>query len=60
MFFSQLPYIPEMSLKANDFSILKHIFHGKPLGLLNKENLTDEDIDVYKYTLSQPSKIYDD
>ncbi|CAF1069453.1 unnamed protein product [Rotaria sordida] len=53
MFFSQIPLIPELSFQADDFSIFKKAFHGKTTGLMNKDHITDEDINVYKYIFSQ-------
>ncbi|CAF2933575.1 unnamed protein product [Rotaria sp. Silwood2] len=54
MFFSLIPFLPELSLQADDFAVFKKAFHGKTTGLVNKNNITDEDINVYKYTFSQP------
>ena len=56
MFFYQTPFIPEMLLRADDFGFINRIFRKKPTQLLNKENVTDEDIDVFKYTFSQEGK----
>ncbi|CAF0857293.1 unnamed protein product [Rotaria sp. Silwood1] len=49
----QIPFLPELSFQADDFSIFKKAFHEKPTALVNKNNITDEDINVYKYTFSQ-------
>ncbi|CAF4604059.1 unnamed protein product [Rotaria sp. Silwood1] len=49
----QIPFLPELSFQADDFSIFKRAFHEKPTALVNKNNITDEDINVYKYTFSQ-------
>ncbi|CAF2105771.1 unnamed protein product [Rotaria magnacalcarata] len=54
MFFSQTPLVPETLFQADDFSVFKKAYHGKGSRLVNRNNVTDEDIDVYKYTFSQP------
>lgn len=53
MFFSQVPAIPELSLLADDLAMIDEAFRTKGVGLVHKENITDDDIEVYKYTLSQ-------
>ena len=53
IFFYQIPYIPELLLKANDFALLRRAFFEKPMGLANPANLTDEDLEVFKYTFAQ-------
>ena len=57
MFFYQTPLVAEMLIRSDDFSILKQMFQQKPMGLINKDFITDEDIEVFKYTFSQPGKI---
>lgn len=54
IFFYQTPYIPELFLQSNDFSLLKQVFKTKPMGLINSENMTSEDLDVFIYTFAQP------
>jgi len=56
MFFYQVPFIPELLLQANDFAILKQIFCTKPMGLINQNNMTPDDLEVFKYTFSQKGK----
>jgi len=53
MFFYQIPFIPELLLQANDLGIFKRMFQEKPMGLINTNNMTSDELEVYKYTFSQ-------
>jgi len=53
MFFYQTPFVPEMLIKSDDFSIFDEIFFSKPMGMVNKDNMTKEDLEVIKYTFAQ-------
>lgn len=57
MFFYQVPYVPELLFESNDYAILKQVFYVKPMGMTNKENMTADDLEVFKYTFSQKGKI---
>ena len=57
MFFYQSPLIPEMLLQSDDLAIFHQVFRKKPMGLVNKELMTDEDLEVFKYTFSQAGRI---
>lgn len=59
MFFFQCPFLPELFLQANDFAIFDKYFRKKPTGLVNQDLMTDDDIEVFKYTFSQPSKNFE-
>ncbi|CAF0819850.1 unnamed protein product [Adineta ricciae] len=54
MFFFQTTIIPELYVEADDFAYIKDGFRTKSTGLVNQDYITDGDIDIYKYTLSQP------
>jgi hypothetical protein len=56
MFFYQSPILPEKMFQADDFAVFHRIFQKKPTGLVNKELMTDDDIEVFKYTFSQEGK----
>jgi pimeloyl-ACP methyl ester carboxylesterase len=56
MFWYQSPLLPELSFQADDFAIFYRLFHKKPAGLVNKDLLTNDDIEVFKYTFSQKGK----
>ena len=56
MFFYQSPILPEMILQADDFAVFHRVFQQKPAGLINKDLINNEDIEVYKYTFSQQGK----
>ncbi len=56
MFFYQSPILPEKMLQADDFAVFHHMFKQKPTGLVNSDLITDDDIEVYKYTFSQEGK----
>lgn len=51
MFFFQSPYLPEAFFESLDFVALTDSFKSL---LVNKENFTDEDVEAWKYTFSQP------
>lgn len=53
MFFYQVPYVPELLFESNDLAILKQIFYTKPMGMTNKDKMTADDLEVFKYTFSQ-------
>jgi hypothetical protein len=53
MFFYQIPFIPELLFKSDDFAIFKQVFYTKPMGMINKNNMTPDDLEVFKYTFSQ-------
>lgn len=57
MFFSQSPFIPEMLLQSDDLALFHQAFRKKPMGLVNKELMTDEDLEVFKYTFSQEGRV---
>ena len=57
MFFYQTPFLPEKMLQADDFAFLSSVFQKKPSGLVNHEMITNDDIEVYKYTFSQEGKL---
>lgn len=56
IFFYQIPYIPELLVKAYDFILLKRVFQEKPMGLVNKTGMSSEDLEVFRYTFSQEGK----
>jgi hypothetical protein len=43
--------------QADDLGVFQKLFHRKQTGLVNKDTITDDDIEVYKYTFSQRGKI---
>ena len=57
MFFFQIPYLPELVLSAGDYALLEVSFRGDDTGLkLHQENVTDDDIQAFKFAMSQPGK----
>ncbi len=52
MFFFQVPFIPELLFQADDFATLKKILTG----MINKNNMSSDDLEVFKYTFSQKGK----
>jgi hypothetical protein len=56
MFFFQVPFIPELLFQSDDFAMLKNLFFTKPMGSINKNNTTLDDLEVFKYTVSQKGK----
>ena len=54
MFFYMLPYLPEIAVSAFDFmAFVKVLRRKKPKDI---SPVTDEDIEAYKYTFSQPGE----
>ena len=53
IYFNQTPLLPELLVQSDDFALLPEILQKKPNGLVNSAQLTDDDIEVYKYTFSQ-------
>jgi len=51
MFYFQLPWLPELMMKANDFAMLAATFRGKKGGVKNRKNFTGEDLNVFKHYL---------
>lgn len=56
MFFYQTPFLPEKMLQADDFAFFTRLFQKKSSGTDNQEFVTNDDIEVYKYTFSQEGK----
>ncbi|KAF8375103.1 ceeh-2, partial [Pristionchus pacificus] len=56
MIFFQTPRVPEAAVAADDFLMLEKMFWSK-YGLKNKENFTEEDMEAWKYTFSQPDAL---
>ncbi|CAF0851158.1 unnamed protein product [Adineta steineri] len=54
MFFAQTMIVPELYFEADDFAFIKSAFRKKSTGLVNQDYVTDDDIEVFKYTFSQP------
>lgn len=59
MFFYQTPWIPELLLQSNDFKMFSRVFWEKPMGLINPSNMTNDDLEVFKYTFSQKGLYFD-
>ncbi|KAI8504648.1 Epoxide hydrolase 4 [Branchiostoma belcheri] len=56
-FFFKLPYLPEMCLGFNDLKSLDVLLRGKKMGCRSEDAITDEDLEAYKYALSQPGAL---
>lgn len=52
-----MPYIPEWIYSLNKFQALSRIFTSR-FGV-RSENMTKDDIDVYRYAFSQPGELTD-
>nr|XP_060620409.1 epoxide hydrolase 3 [Anolis sagrei ordinatus]XP_060620411.1 epoxide hydrolase 3 [Anolis sagrei ordinatus] len=58
MFLFQLPKLPEFLLSLDDFLYIKQLFTSKKKGIQNPDHyLTEEKLDVYLYSLSQPGRL---
>ncbi|KAI6232591.1 AB hydrolase-1 domain-containing protein [Aphelenchoides fujianensis] len=51
MFMFQAPYLAESVFRAEDYKALEMVFRKS---IKDKKNLTDDDVEAYKYALSQP------
>ena len=55
MLYFQLPLLPEYLLSSADYNFINGAFMGKKMGLkLNRELMTDEDLEAFKFGISQP------
>ncbi|XP_025105522.1 epoxide hydrolase 4-like [Pomacea canaliculata] len=52
MYFFQLPFLPELMFKLQDYAILDQLFRSKHSGV-RSDRMSDEDIEAYKYTFSR-------
>uniref|UniRef100_A0A8R1E3P2 AB hydrolase-1 domain-containing protein n=1 Tax=Caenorhabditis japonica TaxID=281687 RepID=A0A8R1E3P2_CAEJA len=52
IFFYQNTILPELFCAAGDMIALDRVFRQEPMGIRNKQNFTDEDLEAWKYTLS--------
>ncbi|XP_029658550.1 epoxide hydrolase 4-like [Octopus sinensis] len=55
IFFFQMPYIPEWMYSLNRFEAFSRVFTSR-VGV-RSENMTKDDIDIYRYAFSQPGAI---
>lgn len=63
MFFFQLPYLPEIYVRLNNFEALDYLFAGlskrkHPFANGMQNPLSLEDTNAYKYTFSQPGNAF--
>lgn len=49
----RFPYIAEMYASFDDFELVRELLLGEKKG---SPHVTDEDVEAYKYTFSQPGK----
>lgn len=49
----QLPFLPEFILSVFDYGFINQVFRSKPVGVVNREQITDEDIEVFKWNVAQ-------
>lgn len=56
MFFFQLPFLPEWFLSLTDYGFVRGAFQSKKMGL-QKQSLSDEDMDAFIYSISQPGSL---
>ncbi|XP_071964565.1 epoxide hydrolase 4-like [Antedon mediterranea] len=57
MFLFQLPYLPELMLRAKDYSFLKGSFMGKSFGIRTPDMFTLTDLEAMKFSFSQKGTI---
>ncbi len=54
IFMFQVPWLPEFIASHKDFNFLDETLRGNQGGVVNKDAITSEDIEAYKYVFSQP------
>jgi len=54
MYAFQVPYLPEIALRANDMRMLISMISKPPMGCTDPNALKEEDIEAWKYTFQQP------
>eukprot|EP00053_Salpingoeca_punica_P007554 m.68837 g.68837 ORF g.68837 m.68837 type:complete len:343 (+) comp14207_c0_seq1:253-1281(+) len=54
IFLFQLPFFPEFISSMNDMQQMTAALTGKKMGVKNRNNLTKEDLECFKYAGSQP------
>jgi len=52
IFLFQCPILPEEWIKTQDYKALEIFFRGRKMGIVNRENFTDEDTEAWKFTFS--------
>jgi pimeloyl-ACP methyl ester carboxylesterase len=57
VFFFQLPCLPELYMRRNNFRTFVAIFWGRVMGLKNRKNVTLEDIAAYKNAFEKPGAL---
>ncbi|XP_022103784.1 epoxide hydrolase 4-like [Acanthaster planci] len=57
MFFFQLPFLPELNGWINDYGLISGCFLGDGMGLQNKENMSKEDLEAFKYSASRKGSL---
>jgi len=57
MFMVQCPWLPETLTAVQDFKLLEDSLIGMKYGVKNRANITDEDMEAWKYVFSQPGAL---
>ncbi|XP_038074203.1 epoxide hydrolase 4-like [Patiria miniata] len=57
IFFFQLPFLPELNCRSNDYGFISGAFLSDGMGLRHKENMSKEDIEAFKYCTSQKGNL---
>uniref|UniRef100_A0A914CXI6 AB hydrolase-1 domain-containing protein n=1 Tax=Acrobeloides nanus TaxID=290746 RepID=A0A914CXI6_9BILA len=52
IFLFQCPILPEEWIKTQDYKAIEIFFRGRKMGIVNRENFTDEDTEAWKFTFS--------
>jgi len=56
VFFFQVPYVPELIFSWNDFKVFERLFSANSQQGMVSDNMTDKDVEAYKYAFSKPGK----
>lgn len=57
IFFFQLPWLPELMMRLNDYEGIAAGLLGKKMGVKDRTHVTKEDVEVYKYAISRPNAL---
>eukprot|EP01135_Chromosphaera_perkinsii_P011799 Nk52_evm45s2496 gene=Nk52_evmTU45s2496 len=57
IFFFQLPWLPEFVYSRGDYNVVPAMYKGAKFGLKNQQNITDDDIAMFKWAISRPGAL---
>ena len=55
-FLFQMPYLAEFVIRSNDYGVIDLVFRGRRMGVKNQDNMSEADVEAYKYFISMPGQ----